>query len=99
MEDGFSLERFSRYLNSKFTVKRESASALELELIEARDVGSTPWLEQFSIVFRGPRDPSLAQATYDVEHDGTGPFQMFIVPIRQDNNGVYYEAIFNRTLQ
>lgn len=98
MLETFTLDTFSQRLSSKFTIKREPAGAVELELIEAQDLGSTPTHEQFSIVFRGPRETFLAQSTYQVEHSELGSFMLFIVPIKQDQDGFYYEAIFNRSL-
>jgi hypothetical protein len=32
----------------------------------------------------------------NVSHDQIGEFELFIVPIKQDDRGFYYEAIFNR---
>jgi hypothetical protein len=34
-----------------------------------------------------------------MEHDEMGQFDLFLVPIRQDDQGFYYEAVFNRILQ
>lgn len=96
MLETFTLDTFSQRLNSKFTIKLGTAGALELELVEAQDIGSTPNHEQFSIIFRGPRETFLEQATYQMEHGELGSFMLFIVPVRQDKDGLYYEAIFNR---
>jgi hypothetical protein len=94
--ENLTLENFSQHLNSKFSINVEGADAIGLELVEAEDLGSTPGHEQFSIVFRGPLDRPLPQALYSFEHDGLKKFELFIVPIRKDQNGIYYEAIFNR---
>jgi hypothetical protein len=67
-------------------------------LIEATDLGSTPKHEQFTTLFRGPLTTALAQTTYLVEHGAMGTFELFIVPVKKDQDGIYYEAIFNRTL-
>jgi hypothetical protein len=29
-------------------------------------------------------------------HDAIGAFDLFTVPIRRDQHGLYYEAVFNR---
>jgi len=91
----FKLETFVRHLNSRFLIKRDQSDHVEVELIEAEDLKSTPRLEQFSIIFRGPLDPPLPQATYEFEHAEMGDMHLFIVPIRRDQDGMYYEAIFN----
>ena len=38
----------------------------------------------------------LDQGVRDFSHDQMGQFELFIVPIRQDAQGFYYEAVFNR---
>lgn len=98
MVENLKLENFSQHLNSKFAVKRETERPVELELVEATDLGSTPRLEQFSIIFRGPHNPKLEQAIYSLEHQEIGAFDLFIVPIKRGEDGIYYEAIFNRPL-
>lgn len=50
----------------------------------------------FSLLFRGPADRMLAQATYRLVHPVLGDLDIFLVPIRQDAAGIYYQAIFNR---
>jgi len=99
MED-LKLENFSPHLNSKFLVKREpdGVEAVELELVEAEDLGSTPRHEQFSLLFHGPSSPMLEQAIYRFEHQEMGTFELFIVPIKQREDKIHYEAIFNRPL-
>ena len=98
MAENMKLENFSPHLNSKFLIKLEPEGTLEVELVEAQDLGSTPRQEQFSIVFRGPQEQRLEQAIYRFEHEEIGAFDMFIVPIRKGQDGFYYEAVFNRSL-
>jgi hypothetical protein len=31
-----------------------------------------------------------------MEHERLGSVEIFIVPIRKDGEGIYYEAVFNR---
>jgi hypothetical protein len=94
----FTLETFAGRVNSTFRLAQDSSEPVELELVEANDVGSTPRQTQFSIVFRGPHNPLLAQSIYRIEHDEMGTFDLFLVPIKKDQAGTYYEAIFNRPL-
>ena len=52
--------------------------------------------ETFSIVFKGPLDPQLLQGMVNLQHEKLGVIEgLFIVPIKQDQEGVYYEAVFN----
>ncbi|HEX8144745.1 MAG TPA: hypothetical protein VF553_19405 [Pyrinomonadaceae bacterium] len=99
MLETFTLDTFTQRLNSKFTIKPEHANPFEAELIRAQDVGTSPRQIQFSIVFRGPLDTFLPQAMYEFEHEELGSFALFIVPISQDEEGFYYEAIFNRPIK
>ena len=87
---------FARQLHSHFQVERHGASPVSLELVEAGDVVFSGPTETFSILFRGPPDVFLPQATYQLEHDSIGFFDLFTVPIRAEPDGTYYEAIFNR---
>lgn len=50
--------------------------------------------EQFSLTFDGPREPLLEQKTYHLEHGDLGGFDLFLVPIAQDDEGTTYEAVF-----
>ena len=85
---------FAEHLNSTFRLHHEPA-ATELELVEVSD-GSTHGHVNFSLLFRGPHQPPLPQQTYPVEHDRLGRFDLFIVPVKRDAQGLYYEAVFNR---
>ena len=49
----------------------------------------------FSIVFRGPREPVLPQRIYTFRHEKLGSFELFIVPIGPDDEGMRYEAVFS----
>ena len=48
----------------------------------------------FVLEWRGPADPVLPQAIYTFRQ-GEDMFEIFIVPLRKDGEGVRYEAIFN----
>jgi hypothetical protein len=97
MLDNMHLEEFSQQLNSNFLIKREPAgAAVEVQLIEAQSIGSTPGYEQFSLLFRGPANSYLEQSTYSFEHERLGTFEIFIVPVRREVDGFYYQAIINR---
>jgi hypothetical protein len=90
---------FSENLNTKFRIYPEASEALETELIELHEVDISPRQEQFSVTFRGPLNIVLSQGLYRMEHDQMGTFDLFIVPLRQDQDGVYYEAVFNRLIK
>jgi hypothetical protein len=88
---------FAENVNTTFNLRQETGPAIPLELIELREGAPHPKFEQFSLLFRGPREASLPQRTYTVDHATLGMFLLFVVPIRQDDNGIYYEAVFSRS--
>jgi hypothetical protein len=98
MDNDLSHGNLSNELNTIFIVKQENGDLpLELTEVTARKlVGQRN--EQFSIIFRGPSDQSLGQGTQHMEHKRFGELDLFIVPIRQDGTGLFYEAVFNRFL-
>jgi len=87
---------FSEQLHTTFHLRTTGSAPLALELIEVADKNSSPTLEYFSLIFRGPLTPHFAQATYTMEHEKLGTFDLFIVPLGPDSAGMRYEVIFNR---
>ena len=83
-------------LNTPFRVMLDGAASLELELIEVKPGRSTPRQEQFALLFRAPLDAPLQQGMFLLEHDKIGAFDLFLVPVRKDEQGFFYEAVFNR---
>jgi hypothetical protein len=88
-------EAFSENLNTKFRVPLGSDKAAELELIEVKEIISSPEQEQFSIVFRGPLEYFFPQSIYHIEHEKMGEMDIFIVPVAKDKESFSYEAVFN----
>jgi hypothetical protein len=87
---------FTQYLGTKFQVRIDTGTSVDLTLIEASELKMLPGQEHFSILFRGPSEVFLGQGTFLVEHEDLGRFALFVVPMRQDEQGYYYEAVFNR---
>jgi hypothetical protein len=86
---------FAGLLNSTFTVQADDGQSIDAQLVtisEHRVVGRQ---EMFSITFRGPGDITLGQALRRFHHADTGDFDLFITPNREDEAGIYYEAVFN----
>ena len=96
MEPSLTHEAFIQHANTKFQVQVDENTGVELELTKISELKLHPQQEEFSIVFRGPLDIFLGQGVRAVKHDQLGEFELFIVPIRQDEQGFYYEAVFNR---
>lgn len=95
---------FSAHLNTEFTIFQAPTPLVGVKLVEVTENrgadGQQPSAagrqERFSVVFRGPRDKLLQQGMYQMQHDRLGGFDLFLVPVGRDHDGVYYEAVFNR---
>jgi len=95
MTTELSHQDFLENLQSEYLIKAETAP-IKLTLVEVSERKYAPGHEQFSIVLRGSNDSALGQGVFQVEHATMGAFELFIVPISADQQGTYYEAIFNR---
>ena len=105
MLERFTLATFAEHLNETFRLYPGAADAgtyVDLVLIEAtgwstagQHGASVPHRRlPFSIVFRGPVTPILPQRIYAFSHSDIGDFELFVVPIGPDEQGMRYEAIF-----
>ena len=96
MSTSLTHEVFAAHLNTKFTIHIDETNRVELTLFEVSELKLSSRQEQFAIVFRGPLDIFLGQGMRPFEHDQMGQFSLFLVPIKKDDEGFYYEAVFNR---
>ena len=96
MEACLTHEEFTKHLNTKFQVQNEENIPVELELIEISEMKLYPKQEEFSLEFRSPLNMFLSQGVHNFSHEEMGQFELFIVPFKQDDQGFYYQAIFNR---
>jgi hypothetical protein len=105
MLEHFTVATFAERLGETFRVYPDAADAtrcLDMALIEATDLSARGRQQAsdsgrrapFSIVFRGPATPILPQRIYRVEQPAIGTFDLFLVPIGPDEQGLRYEAIF-----
>ncbi len=83
-------------LHTQFRLCLASDRTSQLELVELNEVRTAPDYEAFSLLFRGDASEQLPQGMYRIEHAVLGTFDLFIVPVAQDQTGRYYEAVFNR---
>lgn len=99
MLENLTKSMFTENVNSTFYVRHGASQPLELALIECREGVAGPDYEHFSLLFKGPRAVLLSQRTYELEHPILGAFPLFLVPIKQDDSGTYYESVFNRMIR
>lgn len=85
---------FSAQCGTEFPVA--GLDGVALELFEAVPLDNqAPDESRFSLMFRGPGQAVLPQATYTLEHAALGTLVIFLVPVGRDPQGVQYQAIFN----
>lgn len=104
MSDYLHAGMFSTQLNTPFRIHLSPITATAVELVEVTEKGvldgqqrpTAARQERFSLVFRGPPEERVQQGMYQIQHDQLGTFDLFLVPVSQDQDGVYYEAVFNR---
>jgi hypothetical protein len=90
---------FVELLNTVFNIHLDEGETVDTELVEVSEPQLSPAQETFSVVFRGPNDVPLGQGIRRFQHGRIGDFDLFITPVRQDKQGFYYEAVFNRLLE
>ena len=96
MAEALTREAFVDHVDTKFVLAIEGLEPIELKLSRVSDLITNDAAEGFSIVFKGPGEFVLRQNTYRLEHDVMGAFLVLLVPIGKDEQGVDYEAVFNR---
>ena len=95
MSEPLTQDQFREHLDTVFTVVVSPEQTLELKLIECNDLGSTDQQEQFSLIFAGPPNLLIHQQICPLRHEAMGELAIFLVPVRSDQEHIYYEAIFN----
>ena len=99
MLESFTVDTFSGRIGEVFRIVLVDGAAIETTLTEARTWGEESARGHgrvpFALVFRGPMQPVLPQRIYRMEHADIGTFELFIVPIGPDRDGMRYEAVFS----
>jgi hypothetical protein len=97
--DRLTLDHVRPTVGSVYALDLGEYGALDLTLLSAEGSGRPPApggaiREPFSLEFRGPLDPQLGQATYQLVHAELGSLAAFLVPIAREPEGMRYQAIF-----
>ena len=94
--DSLNAGIFSQQLRTQFRLLREGAEPIPLELIEVKESDPSPKIELFTLHFRGPSEPRMAQHIHRLEHDKLGTLDIFLTAIGADEQGITYESVFHR---
>jgi hypothetical protein len=97
---GLDLESFESQLGTSFLISQEAAK-VQVKLVHVTNFASAKQIEAgkegFSLLFRGPKETTLKQGTYLIEHEKLGKFSFLIVPVgTKDTRAPHYEAVINR---
>jgi len=92
-----TFKTFEPHVQEMFQLQINPSQLMDVVLVNATEK-NLPHQEQFSLLFQGSNEYLLPQAIYTLEHQQLGEFQLFLVPVSQDQTSYYYEAVFNRLL-
>jgi len=89
---------FENINSKKFEISFNPNDKSICELIEIKSLASSALkkgqVEPFSLIFETAGDLVYEQNTYRVKNQDLDEFDLFLVPVGADENGVRYEAIF-----
>jgi hypothetical protein len=96
---GLNLESFESQLGTNFLINHEAAK-VQVRLVHVTNFASAKQnkagQEGFSLLFRGPKETTLKQGTYLIEHEELGKFSFLVVPVgTKDTRAPHYEAVVN----
>lgn len=86
---------FSRQLDTVFRTRLNDGSDLDLRLVKLDEHVVNATQENYSLLFQAPSETQAAQSIYRLDHDTLGEMDLFLVPVKRDESGLYYEAVFN----
>ena len=97
---GLNMASFKSQLGTSFQINHQ-ASKVKITLVDVTNFASRKQAaagkEGFSLLFRGPKETTLKQDTYVIEHEQLGMFSFLVVPVgTKDTRGPHYEAVINR---
>lgn len=94
-----SLDDFVGQLNTTFHFSSDAAlPSFDTELVEAEQTMSNAVQLSFSLLFRAPADTQPVQGLYNAAHAVLGEMLLFLVPVKQNDEGLFFEAVFNKLL-
>jgi hypothetical protein len=93
-----NFETFAPRTNETFSIEL-AGSWIDVTLVQAvkLPVRAFPGIRRdpFRLLFKCPKLTILPQNTYSIRNATMGKFDIFIVPVGRDRDGIVYEAVFN----
>ncbi|HJS50918.1 MAG TPA: hypothetical protein VJ781_03375 [Pyrinomonadaceae bacterium] len=93
-----SRDAFSAAVTTSFDVSAGDHPPVEFTLVECNTLLDSETQETYSLLFRGPSGLPPVQGIYALENEKLGKLELFLVPIKRDEQGLYFEAIMNHLL-
>ncbi|HRI04245.1 MAG TPA: hypothetical protein PLL77_10930 [Pyrinomonadaceae bacterium] len=90
-----SKSEFLAVNNSIFTASNGEGKDFEICLVSVEEIVSNDFQENFTLLFRAEPDVGTQQGIYVLKHEELGEMDLFLVPIKKDETGLYFEAVFN----
>ena len=90
-------KQFEQHSQDDFTIEFLPGERFPCEIEEVKSglqAQNESRKEQFSVVFACSEPQVFEQGVYPVYHSELGDFELFLVPIFGDDQGVHYEAVF-----
>lgn len=87
-------DEFAEQLNSVFVAHSENGEA-EFRLVEANDLFSDERSQSFSLLFEAPASVGNEQRIFHFMNTQLGEIDLFLVPVRQADDRLFFEASFN----
>jgi hypothetical protein len=91
-------EQFMEQLNSTFDIDFGDVGVVPCVLQQFTPGISNKVQDSFSLIFRAPADVPRLQRIYRMVNASLGEMELFLVPVKQDDEGLYFEAVFNHLL-
>ncbi len=98
MFDQLTYEDFCELVNTDFDVVGSEESN-KLKLINVSEKKETQDYLCFTLLLKNFENMSPQQGLCKLKHDQHGEGDLFIVPIRQEDDGIVFEAVFNRMVK
>ncbi len=92
-------ESFAEQSDTNFQAETKEGTSFEMTLVEIKTVVSNKIQECFSLLFRTTANDAPAfQQLFRVKHAALGEMTLFLVPVKKNENGLFFEAVFNKLL-
>ena len=92
-------EAFAAALYTEFTMNLEASETMPLKLVQYQVPLLNAVQECFSLLFQAPLHAPSEQSLRTLQHETLGELEIFLVPVKKTEEGLFYEAVFNRLLQ